>query len=372
MSGASNTEITMISKAVRFHHCILLFGSQCCKTPKVNVIFVYNIYTEQWRKYLIPSNGKAPTLLWQGMCLQLINETIYMFGGLSKDRKVFNKQLSELTNKTGCYVWNEVSSNSADNAPPPRCMHQTWEYSNKLWTFGGLGPAMPESLSMNGDFVASFSQHGRVLLFSNNQLLCFDPSCKEWTSPKCYGIIPPPRFMHATTKIGNKVWLYGGHCRSVDFNDLYELDMPSFTWTCIQTNQPKPPGLAACMLTAVTDHQIVLHGGAKQSGKRESDIWILDLKSHSWQKYVSNNVDPSSFRSTCRGMNSSIISVGGMGETKSFRDMSFYVMLEPKSLQQLAVKIINKHQDTLQWKRFLPNKLTNLFRDLRIKKSCLC
>ena len=73
--------------------------------------------------------------------------------------------------------------------------------------------------------------HGDVVDHRTNQLLCFDTTSKEWMNPECFGSVPSPRTRQAVTKIDDTVWLYGGDNFPTSFDDLYELNMLSLTWT---------------------------------------------------------------------------------------------------------------------------------------------
>ena len=76
------------------------------------------------------------------------------------------------------------------------------------------------------------------LIGFNNQLLCYNPSNKEWTNPRCRGSVPEPRAWQATTKHRNKVWVYGGGKvfggRESVFDDLHELHLNSCTQSRVQ------------------------------------------------------------------------------------------------------------------------------------------
>ena len=73
----------------------------------------------------------------------------------------------------------------------------------------------------------------------NNQLLCFDPCSCNWKNPEGFGTVPEPRRGQATTIIGYKVWMYGGHFHGGKSNELFHLDMTGLTWTEIRTGQAK-------------------------------------------------------------------------------------------------------------------------------------
>ena len=93
--------------------------------------------------------------------------------------------------REGCFSWREIPVKKA-----PSCRHMAgWEYSDKMWIFGGIGPSPLDIGHLNHcvDFSIGSYDEG-----TNNQLLCFDPSCSEWTNLKVLeqylhldAIVPP-------------------------------------------------------------------------------------------------------------------------------------------------------------------------------------
>ena len=318
----------------------------------------------------------------------VINKDIYMFGGLAvkpydetKSRAYIRNALWKLARTpTGSFLWNQITYQSEKKTPSPRYYHDAWRYSEKLWVFGGAGHMVPEiNLIEHGDFKSYVNRN--IPLFSNNQLLCFDPSGNDWTNPKCQGTAPSPRMMHTCAAHGDKVWLYGGLAainvvNSSRFDDLHQLDMLSLTWTIIEENLIKSHRFG-CTLTAVTDHQLVLHGGGRLVHNPCCCTWIVDVTGYrkvtplskpvSCSLYRSATDQPRSNHTGCLGMNAEVIIMGGLHKNlkTDMEDMSynmtFHVMLEPRMLQQLAMTTVYKHQDELPWSKCLPKKLTDLF-----------
>ena len=83
--------------------------------------------------------------------------------------------------------------------------------------------------------------------------------------------------------------MFGGHnAVGTIFNNLYELNMHSFTWIRIQTDQTRPQGRYGSTFNSVFDSQLVLHGGAAKSNNTSvslNDTWIFDLLLQSWRQY---------------------------------------------------------------------------------------
>ena len=136
-------------------------------------------------------------------------------------------------------------------APSSRYWHSGWEFEAKLWTFGGGGPLPQGFLNWHGDYLDG----------CNNQILSFCPSSERWTNPKYSGSVPCPRKMNASTVLGNIVWLYGGGLSNVSFDDQFQLNMHSLTWTEVHTDLPRPCAPLPFSVNAISDTQLLWHGG---------------------------------------------------------------------------------------------------------------
>ena len=170
-----------------------------------------------------------------------------MFGG-SKDKSTINHTNALWTlsrTSDGSFAWDEIVTRSNTDAPSPRGSHTGWEHSGNLWIFGGFGLSLVDYLNNYGDFDARTG--------CNNQLLCFNPSCNEWTNPECTGCVPSPPVACASAIMRHKVWLYGGISRSRAVDELLQLNMHSLTWTEIKIYEPKPQELYNCTLNVTSD-----------------------------------------------------------------------------------------------------------------------
>ena len=67
---------------VRVDNCVLVFGGLDLQDDNIpnDVIWVYNLYTEQWRMHRIPDKESAPPAI-SGACAEIIRGDVYMFGG---------------------------------------------------------------------------------------------------------------------------------------------------------------------------------------------------------------------------------------------------------------------------------------------------
>ena len=324
--------------AVRLNHCIVVIA---CEVDRI--IWAYNLYTEVWKKCVIPEEKHFPSDL-DGSCGVGIGQKVYTYGC---------HELWELSRNTnGLFAWNIVQEKNGTKKPSRRYEHSGWDYENTLWIFGGWGLSpLDKYLNDYGDYNTG----------CNNQLLQFNFVTKEWTNMKCLGEVPSPRGNHATAKTGNIVWLYGGSRLFNYFYDLYQLNMCTFTWTQVQTGHSKPEGRYRCSFSAITDKQLVLHGGLKDMCMASNDTWILDLPSKSWMQHTSEEEYARYDHTGCAGLSNDVIIIGGIKKHNICHQNNFHVRLEPKMLQQLAMKAVYKHQNDLpHWRKCLPKKLIEL------------
>ena len=347
--------------AVRLDNHVVIFGGFCAglQLSSTRVICSYNLYTEEWRKFVIPDTMNAPEEFISAVA-DTIDGVIYTFGGRhTGSRYEFERNALWTLERTkkGGFAWSYIKPQCKEQSPSPRTGHTGWEYEGKLWIFGGSGTSPEGYLNYNGDFQYSIRR-----LFRNNQLLCYDPNTQKWTNPQCFGDVPSPRGGHASAFAKNKVWLFGGYdgIQHMYLNDMFELTMHSLIWT--QIHVCCPPRRHLGTLTAVTEGQLVLHGGVCRR-----DTWIMDTQSHLWKLCTSQKDDIRWFHTGSSGLNGSAIILGGFRYSTSDKGYNvFHVSLEPKLLQQLAMQIIYKHQAELPVE-FLPVKLMSLL-EISVKR----
>ena len=263
--------------SVRLDHYIVVFGGKWFRNGQLslNVIWMYNLYTEQWRKHGIPAHTMAPPPTYEA-CAAVIDMDIYMFGGNSTG--TLTNALWKLSKTPhACFEWSEIKTPGKAKSPSPRSQHSGWEYDGKLWTFGGSGQSPIGFLNHNGDYDVKDKL--------NNQLLCFDPTFKDWTNPKCCGSIPPHVAAHAITIIMDNVWQFGGYKSDSDisFHELYELNMPSLSWTKIEAGYPQPYQGSFCSFTALTNTYLLLHGLFTLN--KNHYTCILDISTLTWKEF---------------------------------------------------------------------------------------
>ena len=222
--------------AVCLDNSIIIFGGLGEKFEPLNtrVIWMYNLYTEEWNKHVIPCTNVAPKPFY-GAVGVAISGAIYTFGGMYTEDSNTRNELWTLSKATReCFTWNFNETSREEESPSPRVGHTGWKYAGKLWTFGGWGPSPQGYLNKHGSF------SGQSSCKWNNQLLRYDPTSQTWTNLQCFGTVPSPRSSHACATIKGKVWLFGGCGNIQRRNDFFELTMHSLTWIQIQSGQLHP------------------------------------------------------------------------------------------------------------------------------------
>ena len=322
-----------------------------------HIIWTYNIYTNQWRQYVTPENEKAPLFINDGCVAATMKTDIYIFALPNADNLGTIWKLHKDSNDG--FSWSEVLVNKG---PSYRRDITGWEYAEKMWIFGGRGQS-PANLGHLNDFVDFELNFYHDSYGINNQLLCFDPSCCEWANLKCYGAVPSPRAECASMTIDKEAWLYGGVTSTELFHDLLKLDMNSLIWTKIPCEQTIPQLINASLLHGSADGKLILHGQNIENVLTETTIThILDLPSLSWRKYTGIDHITSEQRGIS-GLNCSVFIGGSFDEGEDYIDKcTLFLRLEPKSLQEVAMKTIYDHKATLSW-QLLPNKLRSSIKD---------
>ena len=125
--------------------------------------------------------------------------------------------------------------------------------------------------------------------------------------------------------------------------DLYEFNMHSFTWTQIDRDISRPE-IACPLLTATTADQLVLQG-INEKKNRSLSTWILNNESNNWEQLP----DPAECDQWCHhtattGSNNDVINVYDRSGDCKCNKMILSVMLEPRALQQVAVRIIYENR----------------------------
>jgi leucine-zipper-like transcriptional regulator 1 len=94
---------------------------------------------------------------------------------------------------------------------------------------------------------------------------------------------PPPeaRANHCSAVLGRKLFIFGGWNGQQRLNDVHVLDSDTMTWTQLAPRGVAPPPRAGMTLTRIGD-RLYLYGGSGHGAKCFDDLQILDLKEMCW------------------------------------------------------------------------------------------
>ena len=324
-------------------------------------IWVCNLYTEQWRKYETDKTQKAPTYVCAHRrltCGIAIEQDIYAF--TCEPPNLTRATLWKLTrNRKGYFSLSDIV---VERAPSFRWNSRSWEYDDKLWIFGGSG-TNPVEFEYVNEYV-DFQPMGWVddtAYGANNQLICFESSRLEWTSIKCSGNVPSPHWAQdhgSSAVIGDEIYVY--RHKEEQVSDLHKLDMRNLIWTEIRTARQKIPQLVDdTSVNAITGNQLVFHGRGIQEqrsrihGQPKTATWILDMDSMSFREYTATLDNDRTHHRGVGGLNSRCVMI--IGGYHPNLPSSYCIRLEPRSLQELTMKMIYENLATLPWKQ-LPYK----------------
>ena len=159
--------------AVYLDNCVIVFGGVGkLQAMSTCVIWMYNLYTEEWRKQVIAKQSDAPEPFLSAVAAA-IDGTIYTFGGLLAESYNERNALWTLSKRSkGCFTWRFIKSRCNKESPSPRNGHTGWENGGDLWIFGGMGPSQEGYLNDHGDILDQVYN-------CNNQLLVIIPTLQN-------------------------------------------------------------------------------------------------------------------------------------------------------------------------------------------------
>ena len=236
--------------AVRWKDSIVVL-----KESEIRIIWIYNLWTEQWRKHELPKEKYLPVDNDQRGVE--IKSDIYMFGGFSHDNMLWKLA----RNADDSFAWNTIEFKGCRKTPSLRKGHSVWEYNEKMWIFGGNGVSPAGYLNDHGDFASTIGVINGTDYGYNNQLLSYDPCIETWTNVPCCGAVPAPRRNASTATIKDKVYLHGEWLSNESHrNGMYVLDMHSVIWSRIETTGLiRHDRQVYALLTPATINQLVFH-----------------------------------------------------------------------------------------------------------------
>eukprot|EP00397_Hematodinium_sp_SG-2012_P019350 GEMP01019877.1.p1 GENE.GEMP01019877.1~~GEMP01019877.1.p1 ORF type:complete len:515 (+),score=55.52 GEMP01019877.1:19-1563(+) len=233
----------------------------------------------------------------------VIDMKLYVFGGWN-GKKALN-DLHVLNVATS--IWTQLQS-----AEPPsaRNNHSTAVIDHKLLVYGGhdgnkwlqdmylLDTASTDdprwqrgvtsgnapaarachTLSRLGWKLYMFGGYDGTKCFNDMDIL--DLETMTWMHPTLSGQPPQARNAHTMTVIGANLYLFGGHSGNKHLTDLHLFDTSKLLWSQPDIQGTPPPGLRGHTATLI-GHKILLFGGYDGKG-RTNELYILDAQERKW------------------------------------------------------------------------------------------
>ena len=196
----------------------------------------------------------------------------------------------------------------------------SWVHEGKIWLSCGFGPCQTRLINgfkngvADGEGVRPAHCDLKFIWGNpqveesrgwNNQLVAFDVEKDAWVWPSVRqrGNVVTPRAAHTAIARGHDVFLFGGRLSEKRLNDLYHLDMRTFTWTLLnqhveQTseNSLMPSGRSWATLSLVSENEAILYGGYDVHRKPLNDCWKLsltkDVTSNKWTRLTHMDAGP--------------------------------------------------------------------------------
>ena len=172
--------------------------------------------------------------------------------------------------------------------PSPRCDFVLWQHKDTIVVFGGYGEK-PTNLKHN----EQYDEWHDVTGF-NNQLfvLHLTTTPPQWSRPTCYGQRPSPRTSACFTQIATTGYVFGGRTTRGYSNELFALNLDSFTWQRIEIRgRVVPSRRAFSAMVPINEHELFICGGY-DGGNVLSDLYRFDITSQEWEEVEVSNFPP--------------------------------------------------------------------------------
>lgn len=111
-----------------------------------------------------------------------------------------------------------------------------------------------------------------------------NPSTRFWTKLSTNGQTISPRFGSRATIIENTLFIFGGSCEPIFYNDLYAVDLSTGNVIKVDTNGEIPSPRSSAIFASSSDgKEIIVFGG--YDGSWPSELYSLDTETLKWTSY---------------------------------------------------------------------------------------
>jgi hypothetical protein len=258
-------------KDVKKGRIVLIGGANptCC----FNDVFCLDLDTFNWIK--LAEKSSLPRACYEHSAFVDTKSTMYVFGG-SCETGNLNETLKYDNNK-----WTPMKFDLNKNrVPSSRTQHVGCRFRGQLVVFGG------------GECGSS--------AVNDQNVYVFNPLAETWS------IVPivskqRPNLRHGHLLLAHMdrhVYLHGGMHDNEFFNDLWILNLDSFTWSCIikssNTKSTSSPCARAAHGGLCTNKYLYIYGGLDKTHVALNDFWKFEVKTNTWStvNIVGDNPPP--------------------------------------------------------------------------------
>lgn len=160
-------------------------------------------------------------------------------------------------------IWS-VENPTSQEIPLSRTGHFSCYSENLKLAIIGFG------VSCNGDYC--------------DDIWLLNPLTRFWTKLATNGQTISPRFGSRATVIDNTLFIFGGSCEPLFYNDLYSVDLSTGLINKIETSGTLPSPRTSPIFASSSDgKEIILFGG--YDGSWPSELYSLDTETFTWSSY---------------------------------------------------------------------------------------
>lgn len=237
-------------------HRLIVSGGQISGNITSDV-WALNLEQNTWTRLAGPGAGPTPRFTHNAI-YDPIDHRMVVWSGRRGDTNYNDLWAFDLSNNT----WSEIAA--ADPKPNPR-----------YGTAAIYDPLTDRLINFAG-----FTDTGRF-----NDTWAYDPRAGIWTEHRGE-LSPGARCLHTASydPLGHRMIVFGGQRGSDALNDLWALDLDTYTWTEF-TPATGPAGRTfAASVYDAGSHRLLTFGGAEigGGGVKSDETWAFDLARQAW------------------------------------------------------------------------------------------
>jgi len=192
-----------------------------------------------------------------------------------------------------------------------------------------------------------------------NELLKLDLETRRWDRLETFGQLPCARYKHQTLLLEDKLCIIGGGCYlpPQEEIDVYILCLKTLEWTYIQTTGDIPEGRAAhtCEYDA-QENAAYCWGGFNKSLVPLQDLYKLDLNTYTWtllSTKQNKDVPPCrSFHASCFYQGALYSFNGSDGEKRYDDILRYQIRRSPAPLTTLSLRCLVEHLKVDEYSKY--------------------